>query len=109
MAVERIVEEIIRKAIERGDFRNLLSKGKPVNLSIYFQAPEDARVAQALLKDAGIAPREMELLREIWDLRQSEATCADAETKAAIRKQIAKLQLELDLRTERHRRRPRGG
>ena len=108
MAFERIVEEIIRKAMERGEFRNLPGKGKPINLSAYFEAPEDARVAQALLKDAGIAPREVELLSEIWELRQRKSVSVDAEAKAALRKQIAEMQLELDLRTEPYRRRPRG-
>lgn len=104
MAFERIVEEIIRQAMERGEFKDLPGEGKPIDLSAYFQAPEDARVAQALLKNAGISPPEVDLLREIWGLRERQAAAQDPEAKRTLRKQIARRQLELDLRTELYRR-----
>ena len=53
MAFERIVEEIIREAIERGEFKDLAGKGGPIDLTAYFRAPEDSRVAQALLRMQG--------------------------------------------------------
>jgi ribonuclease D len=105
LAFELIVEEIIRGAMERGEFKDLAGKGKPIDLTAYFQAPEDAWVAQTLLKNAGITPREVELLQEIWDFRQREATTQDPESRRVLRRQIASRQLELDLRTERYRRR----
>ena len=104
MAFERIVEEIIRRAMERGEFSDLPGTGKPIDLSAYFQAPEDTRVTQTLLKNAGIAPREVELLLKIRDLKQRESEVQDRESRRALRKQIASHQLELDLCTERYRR-----
>ncbi len=104
MAFEHMVEEIIREAMERGEFRDLAGRGKPLDLSQYFEAPEDVRVAQALLENAGVAPREVELLREIWELRIKDAAGGDAEQEREVRRQIALRQLELDIRTEQYRR-----
>ena len=57
MAFERIVEEIIRRAMQRAEFSDLPGQGKPIDLSAYFQAPEDARMAPTLLKNTGSGPR----------------------------------------------------
>jgi len=40
MNLDKIVEEAIRKAQERGEFDNLPGKGKPIDLSEYFETPE---------------------------------------------------------------------
>jgi hypothetical protein len=60
---DRIVEELIQKAQERGDFDNLPGKGKPIDLSAYFETPEEVRVAQSVLKNAGFKSREADLLK----------------------------------------------
>lgn len=108
MAFEQIVEAIIREAMARGEFKNLPGKGKPVDLSTYFEAPEELRAAQALLKNAGIASREVELMNEVWELRRKAAVASEDESRQAIQRQIATRQLELDIRTEEYRRRTRG-
>ncbi len=108
MAFEHIVEEIIREAMKRGEFRDLAGRGRPLDLSRYFEAPEDVRVAQALLENAGVVPREVELLKEIWELRSKEAGCRDAEQIRKLRRQIAVRQLELDIKSEQYRRSRRG-
>lgn len=41
---------MIKKAQERGEFDNLQGKGKPIDLTEYFEMPEDIRVAQSMLK-----------------------------------------------------------
>ena len=53
MSFDKIVEELIKKAQERGEFDNLPGKGKPIDLSAYFEMPEDVRVAHSVLKNAG--------------------------------------------------------
>jgi hypothetical protein len=63
MSLDKIVEEIIKKARERGEFDNLPGRGKPIDLSEYFETPEDVRVAQSLLKNSGFQPPEVELFR----------------------------------------------
>ena len=70
MNLDKIVEEMIKKAQERGEFDNLPGKGKPIDLTEYFEMPEEVRVAQAMLKNAGMTSREVDLLKEIAELKQ---------------------------------------
>jgi hypothetical protein len=53
MNFDKFVESIIQEAMARGEFENLPGKGKPLDLTEYFNAPEGVRVAQAMLKNAG--------------------------------------------------------
>jgi hypothetical protein len=39
MSFDRIVEAIIKEAMERGEFDNLPSMGKPIDLTEYFETP----------------------------------------------------------------------
>lgn len=70
MSLDKIVEEAIRKAQERGEFDNLPGKGKPIDLSAYFETPEEVRVAQSVLKNSGFTSMEVSLLNEIAELKK---------------------------------------
>jgi uncharacterized protein (UPF0128 family) len=107
MNLDKIVEEMIKKAQERGEFDNLPGKGKPVDLTDYFEMPEDVRVAQSMLKNAGMAPREVDLLKEIAKLRQLLARIVDEKKKAEIQKQIQEKQIEFSLMMERQKKQRR--
>lgn len=50
MAFDRIVEAIVKDAMERGEFDNLPGRGKPIDLTEYFDTPEEVRLANSLLK-----------------------------------------------------------
>ena len=104
MSFEKIVEELIKKAQERGEFDNLPGKGKPIDLSAYFEMPEDVRVAQSLLKNAGFQSREVELLNEIAELRQILAAVTEEKRKQELEKQILEKQVEFSLLIERKKR-----
>ena len=104
MNLDKIVEEIIKKAQERGEFDNLPGKGKPVDLTAYFETPEDVRVAQSVLKNAGFTSREVELLNEIAGLKQVLAAVLDEKKKQAIKKQIQEKQIEFNVIMERQKR-----
>ena len=84
MNLDKIVEEMIKKAQERGEFDDLPGKGKPIDLIEYFEMPEDVRVAQAMLKNAGMTSREVDLLKEIAQLRELLAQVVDEKKKAEI-------------------------
>jgi uncharacterized protein YutE (UPF0331/DUF86 family) len=58
-------------------------------------------VAQALLKNAGMAPREVDLLKEIAGLRQILTKAVDEKKRAEIQKQIQEKQIEFSLMLER--------
>ena len=105
MSFDKIVEELIKKAQERGEFDNLPGKGKPIDLTEYFEMPEDIRVAQSVLKNAGMTSPEVSLLKEIAELRQILGAVVDEEKKDDIKKRIQEKQIEFNLMMERQKRR----
>lgn len=104
MASEKLIEKMIREAMERGEFDNLEGKGKPVDLSTYFAAPEDQRIGHKLLKDANIIPEELELLRETENLKAELVRCSTEEEKRKVRKTIDERLLKYNLLKERRQR-----
>lgn len=60
-----LVEEQIRKAQERGDFKNLEGAGKPLDLSENPFEPAEMRMAYKILKDNDYAPYWIELGKDI--------------------------------------------
>ncbi len=105
MNFERTVDAIIKEAMERGEFNNLPGRGKPIDLTAYFNTPEEVRAAFSLLKNAGMVPREMELLKEIAELKQVESALVEEKKRLEIRKEIEKKQLEFSLMMERNHKR----
>ena len=65
----KIAEQRIREAIERGEFDNLEGRGKPLDLRDDSWIPEDLRMAYKILKNAGCLPAELELRKEVMNLR----------------------------------------
>lgn len=104
MAFEKSVEALIREAIARGEFENLAGAGKPVDLRAYFETPEEVRVTQALLKEAGIQPAEIQLMQEILRLEEMLQVEQDAVIRGRITATRNQRRLELDLLIERNRR-----
>ena len=109
MSFDKLVESMIKEAQERGEFDNLPGKGKPIDLTAYFDTPEDVRMAQSVLKNAGMTSREVDLLKEIAELKQALAGVVDEKKKLEIQKEIEKRQIEFSLMMERQRRHRRQG
>ncbi|HZS44041.1 MAG TPA: DUF1992 domain-containing protein [Blastocatellia bacterium] len=60
----------IEEAMERGEFDNLPGKGQPLDLSEDpFEHPE-MRMANRVLRNAGVAPPEVSLRRELAELKE---------------------------------------
>ena len=104
MSFDRIVEALIKDAMERGEFDNLSGKGKPIDLTEYFEAPEEVRMAHSMLKNAGMTSREVDLLKEIAELKQVLEAVLDEKKKQEIQKQIRQKQVEFSLMMERQKR-----
>ncbi|MBS1212878.1 MAG: DnaJ-like, subfamily er 28, conserved domain protein [Proteobacteria bacterium] len=67
--LERLAEEKILQALERGEFDDLPGKGKPIPPEAGMEfVPEEMRTAFRILKNAGFVPEEVSLLRQIDDL-----------------------------------------
>ncbi|MBI3651289.1 MAG: DUF1992 domain-containing protein [Acidobacteria bacterium] len=100
MNFDKLVEEKVREAMANGDFDNLSGKGKPIDLTAYFATPEDWRVGYALLKNAGVMPQEIELLKELEALKEQYARCADEGEKAKLKREIDDRTLKFSLLVE---------
>ena len=103
MSIESAIEQKIKEAIARGEFDNLPGKGKPLDLTAYFETPEDLRMAYAMLKSNEFVPEEVELIREIGVLKASLAECSDDGKRREIANQIQARSLSLRLLLDRRR------
>lgn len=104
MAFNKFVEDQIQKAMSEGLFDNLKGAGKPLDMDEYFSTPEDLRIGYTVLKNGNILPPEVELMREIADLKEQLAGCKDEAEQKTLRKRIAEKTLGLNMTLERYKR-----
>lgn len=95
--LERIAEEKIREALERGEFENLELAGKPLRLEANGFVADDLKLAYKMLKDAGFLPPEMELRKEIVNLKALLDEISDEEERVALARRINAKILKLNL------------
>ena len=98
---EKLVEQKIREAQAAGEFDRLEGAGRPLDLEAYFATPEELRAAYAVLKNAGVAPEEVRLLREIDALRGRREASTDPAERARLGRELAELTLKYRLLVER--------
>jgi hypothetical protein len=106
-----MLEDHIGRALAQseasGELRSARSYGKPLDLGDgYDETPAELRMGFKMLKDAGVMPAEVELMRDIEALRlqlaQVEATL-DAGQAQALRQRLSEMQQQLSLRLEKLR------
>jgi len=102
MLFDRVADRKIREAMANGEFDGLSRRGA-VDLDDYFKVPPELRAAYALLKNAGIVPEEVELLREVDRLQTAHGAATDATERARLAQQLTDAKLKLDLALERAR------
>ena len=68
--IQKLAEEKIIAAIERGELDNLPGQGQPLELDDNRGVPEELRAAYRLLKNAGYLPPEMALRKEICQIEE---------------------------------------
>ena len=114
----QVLDDHIGRALRdieaRGELAAAPSWGKPLDFGDgYDETPPELRMPYKVLKDAGMLPPEVELMRTLAGLRRDlEATGDDAERARQIKGRIAAMQLAIELRRDalrNERRRPRGG
>ena len=105
---DKTIDAIIDEAIKRGKFDDLPGKGKPIDLTAYFETPEDVRAAHSMLKNAGFTPREVDLFKEIAELKKILAAVLNEKKKKEVQKQINQKQIEFNLMMERQKRQRKG-
>ncbi|MDQ7092216.1 DUF1992 domain-containing protein [Desulfosporosinus sp. PR] len=104
---DKIVEDRIQEAFRNGEFDNLPSQGKPINLDYWASLPESIRAGYMLLKNNGFVPEEVQLLKDIDELRDRLAGCSDPEEKAKLQKKLEETKLKYNLIAELKKRSPK--
>jgi hypothetical protein len=95
--LRKLAEDRIEEAQREGLFDNLPGKGKPLNLDDDSGVPEDLRLTFKILKNSNCLPIEMELRKEIYNLRQLIDAAIDPETRSEMRRELNFLMLRLNL------------
>ena len=94
----------LRKSESSGELKAAPSYGKPLNFGDgYDETPDDLRMPMKVLKDAGVLPPEVELMREIAALQDGLGAGCDDAAARALRQRIAEKQQALALRLEKLR------
>jgi len=96
--LHRLVEERIQQAQEEGAFDNLPGKGRPLALDDDSCIPEDLRLTFKILKNSNCLPIEMEMRKEIFNVRQLLHAAIDPETRRELRRELNLLILGLNIR-----------
>jgi Domain of unknown function (DUF1992) len=94
---QMLVEARIQEAAVKGSFDNLAGKGKPLPKDPLEGLPYDDRIAALIHRTAGSAPEEVQLLREIAELRQMREQAQDAAEKKRLGDQLQQKALRLSI------------
>ena len=93
---DKIVEERIRAAQRKGQFKNLPGSGKPLALEDDRHIAEELRLAYKILKNADCLPPEVELKKEIERTEQLLGALEDASDKYHTLKKLNFLIMKLN-------------
>jgi len=96
----QIALEKIEEAIKNGEFENLAKQGQPVDLSALASVPPEMRAAYTIIKNSGLVPEEVQLLKEIAELKEKINCCTDPEQNSALIKKLRETELKYQLRLE---------
>ena len=88
--IEKIAEQHISAARDRGEFDNLPGQGRPLALDDDVSVPPELRAGYRVLKNSGFIPPEVEQLR---DIRSVESLLAQAESDKEKKRLLLKLSL----------------
>jgi Domain of unknown function (DUF1992) len=104
----KLLEDHIGRALAEsdasGELRQAPSFGKPMNFGDgYEETPAELRMGMKVLKDAGIVPPEVEVMREIAALQAQLDGISDEALAKPLRQRISEKQQALALRLEKLR------
>jgi hypothetical protein len=98
------IGEHLRESQASGELRAASSWGKPLDLGDgYDQTPPELRMPMKILKDAGVVPHEVEMMREAAALEQRIASCTDDAERRALQRELADKRQAIALRLEKLR------
>jgi hypothetical protein len=95
--LQRIAEERIREAQDKGEFDELPGRGRPLELEDDSRVPEDLRLAYKILKNADCLPPELHLKKEIRQMEDLLEQVPDEREKYRLLKKINFMVLKLNM------------
>ncbi len=96
-AFEIVAERKIQEAMERGEFDNNPLAGKPLPPDGLDNVTPELRMALKIMKNAGIVPEEIELLKQISSINDLLRICASDEEKVRLRFKLNEKQLRYSM------------
>lgn len=94
---DKIADQKIREAMERGEFEDLPGQGRRLNLEDDSHLPQDLRLAYKILKNADCIPPELELRKEIHNTEALLAGIQDTQEKYKQMKKLNYLMMKLSM------------
>ena len=95
------IARALREAAASGELERAKGYGKPLpELPGWNDTPEALRMPFKILKDAGVAPPEIELFHERARLRAAIEGCEDAAERERLMKELGMLEAKIALRLE---------
>jgi DnaJ homologue, subfamily C, member 28, conserved domain len=100
LVLDRVAEQRILEALERGELDDLPGSGRPLALEDDALVPEDLRLAYRILKNAGFVPPEVEARRRIAELERllTDGATLDEAARARAANKLALLRTRVEPR-----------
>ncbi len=92
-----IAERKIAEAIERGEFDHLPGKGKPLLFNDDPLESPHQRLANKILKNAGVVPIELSLRKELDELKRDYTCARTVEERRTLMREIRMMTLRINL------------
>jgi len=87
--IDRVAENLITEAVERGEFAGLPGSGRPLPPYDDADVPDELRMAYRMLKNAGCVPPELEWRRERLRIEELLEVVVDPAERAALSGRLA--------------------
>ena len=97
LLIDKLAEQKITEAIQRGELDNLPGKGKPLQLDDDAMVPEELRAGFRLLKNAGYLPPGLQLRREIESVESLIVQARCSEERMNLSKKLRYLLIQLSI------------
>lgn len=94
--LDALVEQRIAAAAARGEFDDLPGARAPLPLEDDAQVPEEVRIANRILKNAGFVPPAVEQLRALRDLQAELNAVSDPTTRCNLQVRMLALDMALE-------------
>ena len=94
--LDALVEQRIAAAAARGEFDDLPGTGVPLAFDDDALVPEEVRVANRILKNAGFVPPAVEQLRALRDLQEELNAVSDSATRCRLQAKMLALDMAIE-------------